>query len=784
MNGTVNGIQLFAMNFSDLDRAMDLRKQKRNAEQGSNNQGQSNPIGDRKRCRDDDGSSMDVDVESSHLLLSHMNTRTSSFGKDQKNSRTGRWSSEEVAFADHLVSAFDQGYLPLPHGVKLNEFLGDMLLCKSSRLTKKMKNAKLSTRSFTLQNILRGTSNENYFSMSALQEHFLISVPSEAMQLELKFNITKMWRTHFSNLCIQVGYDLLDANDWLSSLEDMEKRAFDAEDVVRKARRRRMGLALRHDVGQTANTGVFFSGIPARDASVSPPALTTSCDAFPTSTTNSTYNQAILPRYHNEEAMKRETIESGNNTVRVDNDTVDFLENVLDDAPSRLTRSLSEEDLSICLQDFADPLTMVPSAEQKAASNNFACGPFVEKVIRYIEKHNLPFQYVDVWVPSYSVNEQSTATEGNNKANEELRLYHAGYMTRTDIDTELSANLNEFGAYSTHFSFMAGKGLPGRVYTSGEPAWDDNINNADPHIFERVGGARVYGLRTAVGIPLTTPVVGRIVLSLYSTSRVPQDEEQLKCYCSDFDRWTPEPKWKLVIDLGEGKSSQPESIELAKSTQGASSNSKTEEELEQRIASLLGHQMPVDNSQTDGCMVQHYMSLRLLLLRSQDRRTNQESEMLDVIKKSFHGYSQHNKRNDAELASLLVKDWVFLYASNQPASSMSLPEVRAPTQQAYKSHVMHPPPVETKCRSGVPTTMPSALLSLHLSSVANQSTSLDRPQHSFFSFPGVDSLGSGDPTKLVHRRHTFEDPRTKGEGSCDSVPGDHEESTPTVVPET
>lgn len=779
MNGTVNGIQLFAMNFSDLDRAVDLRKQKRNSEQANNLKNPNNSDGDRKRGRDDDDGSLDIDVESSHLLLSHMNTRTSSFGKDHKNSRTGRWSSEEVAFADHLVSAFDQGYLPLPHGVKLNEFLGDMLLCKSSRLTKKMKNAKLSTRSFTLQNILRGTSNENYLSMSALQDHFLLSIPSEPMQLELKFNMTKMWRTHFSNLCIQVGYDLLDANDWLSSLEDMEKRASDAEEVVRKARRRRMGLALRQDVGHTANVGVFFSGVPARDASISPPALTTSSSEIsPGSSINSTYNQPIPTHTPNDGLLKKKIIEPENHVMKVDNDTVDFLENVLDDPPSR-PRSLSEEDLSICLQDLTDPLTLV-SSEQSKPSNNFACGPFVEKVIRYIEKHNLPFQYVDVWVPSYSAKQQASSTE-NNTAQEELRLYHAGFMTRTDIDTELSANLNEFGVYSTHFSFTPGKGLPGRVYTSGEPAWDDNISNADPHIFERVGGARVYGLCTAVGIPLTTPVVGRIVLSLYSTSRVPQDEAQLKCYCNDFDRWTPEPKWKLVIDLGEGKSPESESIA---STKVVSSNSTVDDDLEQQIASLLGHQMPVSESEAGGSMVQHYMSLRLLLLRSDDRRTNAEKEMLDVIKKSFHGYSQDKTRNDAELASLLVRDWIFLFASNQTAPSMSLPQSRVPPQQAYQSHVMQPTSMKTECRTGVPTTMPSTLVSLHLAPGINQSTQLSASQRHVVSFPGVESLGSGDPTKLVHRCHSFEGRGVKGEGSHDSVGTDHEDNTPTVVPET
>jgi len=62
--------------------------------------------------------------------------------------RTGRWTGEETAYCDKLIHFFEQGALPIPDGIKLNDFLSNMLKSKQSRLTKKMKNAKLSSRQY------------------------------------------------------------------------------------------------------------------------------------------------------------------------------------------------------------------------------------------------------------------------------------------------------------------------------------------------------------------------------------------------------------------------------------------------------------------------------------------------------------------------------------------------------------------------------------------------------------------------------------------------------------
>jgi bHLH-MYC and R2R3-MYB transcription factors N-terminal len=305
-----------------------------------------------------------------------------------------------------------------------------------------------------------------------------------------------------------------------------------------------------------------------------------------------------------------------------------------------------------------------------------------------METENVPFEHVDVWVPSYL---------DNTKA-ETLRLFHAGHATRPDIDSTIATKLCEYGAYSTNFSFAPGVGLPGRVYTSGQPTWERKVNEADPTRFERAGGAQVYGVKTAIGIPLEAPVVGRIVLALYSSAEIHEDQHLLQRYSDAFSKWTPEPKWKVEIELGaferqattdasntavvgqvhsnnqlRTKSDVPSAFSTVTphnteiTPSGSASRPDTvatplscDHDIEHRIASILGDHMPDRDSNS---MLQHFMCLRLLLLRSHDRRSSNDNETLDIIKKSYQAYSKDNRRSSAELASLLVRDWMFLSPS-------------------------------------------------------------------------------------------------------------------------
>jgi hypothetical protein len=322
--------------------------------------------------------------------------------------------------------------------------------------------------------------------------------------------------------------------------------------------------------------------------------------------------------------------------------------------------------------------------------------------------------------------DDGNASSGNGDDPSKLRLFPAGHVTRSDLDATLKAQLDEYGLYSTNFSFAPGHGLPGRVYTSGEASWECRIDCADPHLFERAGGASVYGVKTAVGIPMVADGIGTIVVAMYSTYDLEEDTLMLNKFVEDFKKWTPEPKWKLVIDLGSptvkpskpvpppsrmvhfvhGKPEQgnlkpapvvssfhptasvPATMPTASAaalwmpthsaptvptatmihhphtvkTEPAKSfnpDANLEDDEEERIASLLGDHMPISGGPSAD-LLPHFMSLRLLLLRNKSHRAPPEIEKLDILKRSFRGYSKDNRRSGSELAALLAKDWMYL----------------------------------------------------------------------------------------------------------------------------
>ena len=204
----------------------------------------------------------EIQTESTYLLVNHAASTSSNCeggGGTNDCYRTGRWTEEEMVFVDYLIDTYDRGVLPLTVGIRLNDFLCSLLLCKASRLTKKMKNAKLSVRAYVL--IPRSsTTSLDVKTLSKLQENFLNSITEEHVRYELRFE--KSWRTNLSNLCVQIGCTLCDATVWFTSLESMDNRAALAYENIRRARRHQMGIALKTDVG--ASNGVFFSNKPVR----------------------------------------------------------------------------------------------------------------------------------------------------------------------------------------------------------------------------------------------------------------------------------------------------------------------------------------------------------------------------------------------------------------------------------------------------------------------------------------------------------------------------------------
>ena len=386
--------------------------------------------------------------------------------------RTGRWTNEEMALCDKLILKFGTGELPVMDGVKLNEFLGAMLKSKQSRLTKKMKNAKLSSKSFRrtvgcLSNI------EEAKQFSELEEAFFAAITDQQERAEIKFHMQKEWREQLSRVCGSIGQSL-DADNWLSSVEEMDRRASQAKDAARMARRKMMmGVALRTDA-RNPDVGIFI------------------------------------------EKTALETQESLSNTIGEEKEMDEILAFLNEEKSHHL------------------------SSDEQGKSSHLQSAPFLSKAIAYIQRHNVPFEHIDLWVPSF-------VPSGSADQEPICRLCYAGSATveclvpedmsksRT-ITAEESFNFLTFGDYSQKFSFDVGCGLPGRVYESGRPTWEQSVHNSPHNNFERCGGALQWGIKTVVGIPIASPNVGRIVVTLYSGFDRQKDEELVGRLSEEFTR--------------------------------------------------------------------------------------------------------------------------------------------------------------------------------------------------------------------------------------------------------
>ncbi|KAL3909752.1 MAG: hypothetical protein SGILL_007961 [Bacillariaceae sp.] len=522
--------------------------------------------------------------------------------------RTGRWTTEEMAYCDKLIAKFESGELPISAGIKLNEFLGSMLKSKQSRLTKKMKNAKLSSRTFQ-RNAGGVTSDAEAREFSELEDLFFQSISDQQDRAEIKFHMQKEWREQFSLYCSSINQPL-DADQWLGSVEEMDRRSSQARDAARMAKRKlMMGFALRTDC-RNPDQGVF--------------------------------------------------IEKTHSDVRVA-ERPEGLEDDFDEQ-QEILNLLAEEAKQVNSQDINGKSSLLHSA------------PFLAKTMAYMQRHNVPFEHVDIWVPSFV----PTNEEANLGASNSCRLCFAGSATldervnedgksKSPIKQEDQFNLYAFGDYSQKFSFDVGCGLPGRVYESGRPTWEQSVQNAPHHHFERCGGALQWGIKTVVGIPIASPNVGHVVIVLYSTSDRPKDQELVGRLSEEFTRLMPSPKWKLVVDVGEAEH-PPVQDNASASVAGdmldsASDNAKQggRDPRVDEIVSLLGELMPSDPNSALAPYLSGFMSLRLLLLKPS--RSPDEEDRARTMLDSYTSYAQGG-RSKSDIGVMLARDYMYLAQSN------------------------------------------------------------------------------------------------------------------------
>lgn len=551
--------------------------------------------------------------------------------------RSGRWTKEEMIYVDELIAAFERGEFPLENGMKLNDFLSGILKSKQSRLTKKMKNAKLSARSFqrTYGYIFDPEKARNF---SMLEESFFHSVQCHQERAEIKFHMQKEWREIFSAYCLSIG-QTLDANAWLSSVEEMDRRDNRAKDAARMAKRK---LMMGNVVGNGHKN--YYNG--------------TSDSPTNGSDTNQVSNVNI-------------------NNVRNPIMTNQSPYGVLDEPKSGVIGK------NIYLEN-QNGLINKPTVDRKDSS----ALPFLSRVIQYIQQHNVPFEHVDAWVPSF-VPGSSKTTGVNGVASPLCRLCYAGSISATSVvsidgmtqplSSKEQYNLKEFADYSEKFSFDVGCGLPGRVYQSGVPTWEQSVQNAPPIHFERSKGANQWGIKTVVGIPVPSPNVGRIVITLYSLFDRIKNQDLVVRLCDELTRLSPCPRWKLVIELGEEIRQEPEvdnnameRISESRDYQGDEIAPKDSKDSRiHDVVSLLGEYMPSDPSSPLASYIPGFMAMRLMMLKPS--WTEIEKELVHTLVASYSSYLATG-RSKGEVAVLLARDCMFLVQQqNQPQSNALSP---------------------------------------------------------------------------------------------------------------
>ncbi|KAL3791761.1 hypothetical protein HJC23_007528 [Cyclotella cryptica] len=611
-------------------------------------------------------------------------------GYDLHTPRTGRWAPAEISFRDALVSHFLAGSLPLRNDYKLLDFLSDILKSKQSRLTKKMKHANLSMQHYSYASGY--LFKQDAVELSRLEQEFICSLPNQE-QREIKFHMSRLWRDHLADR-LTISTIPFDPKKWIESVDCLEKRLAEKQEMDRIVKRRiLMGKAW--SVDSKREEGVFIDGLED-DVDVD-------FDSFISSLATDTGEGGALV--------------GGAEMKRVYSSFVNGSEQNHTNAASSGTSVTSDEDYSTSLKgEISHDRRLSAHLHSSSSEPNFRfAAPFLAWIISYIERSNLPFEHVDIWCPSSlqsatcSMIEPSLSTLGSGvNVPPNCRLYFAGSASSSRqmipanngdlvhsksfqstllpvaMTSEEIESLSLFGHYSEKFSFSNGCGMPGRVFRSGLPEWEQYVSNASPSLFERRGGAIQFGIQTAVAVPLRSSNVGRIVLVLYSRCDRERDDLLVEKIMKDVQAMNPSPRYKLIVDMGDGNAvggpttasaaaaaatnvgvSPIDSHQSKGTSSGVPPKSQTSnisqlsDEPKDKIRALisfLGENMPSNDTSPLSSQLHNIMSLRLVLLRT--NRTREENHLVDSMLILFESYLSAN-RSATDTTLMLARDFAF-----------------------------------------------------------------------------------------------------------------------------
>lgn len=723
------------MSFVEIDHAQRLSSFKSGGSSGDG--GLVNGAG--KRNRDEGTSGIGASLASSSSNSNDNMTANEQY-YDPSVPRTGRWTDEEIAFRDTLITHFLEGSLPLPNGLKLIDFLSDMLKSKQSRLTKKMKHAKLSAKHFFLDSGNLGTDVTKATTLSNLESSFYNSISDPIERSEIKFHMHHRWRDHVAERCncLRIAFD---GCEWIKSVEKMEHRVSIGKNKSRMVRRRfMMGKAMETDVGDSA-PGVFIDQNYEGD-------LLGVGDGVGGATGNEDFDFDLV--------MSALEGEGGGATTDMQSAYMslvggDSFHAASESGMARRLLSLTHPSSEVS-QLMSASSSNVPQYRPSSSEPNFRfAAPFLAWITSYMERNGIPFEHVDIWVPSSSMPFQdptgASAPQppmGSGSQGTVMRLCFAGSaslgsqvvgqpdavasaLTLGKVGVSAAAtvplssdeieSLSLFGSYSEKFSFSNGSGLPGRVFQSGVPAWEQFIANAPPALFERRGGAMQFGIKTALGLPIKSPNVGRIVCVMYSKHNRDKSDELVGKLLMDIQSMNPCPRLKLVVEMGNANDAnavnngssvgtgfvglnQPMEFSTGgidqSITQYSSLVQKKAMNVDQiksgqikKLISFLGENMPSDHTTQLGQQVHSIMSLRLILLRT--NRTPDEEHLVDSLLVLFESYLSAG-RTSIDTTLMLARDFAFHSSHVQQMSMMnnlSIQQNSSPLLQSVPEQTQH-----------------------------------------------------------------------------------------------
>ena len=558
--------------------------------------------------------------------LSPTTTADSDFDNLFCSDRTGRWFPEEVAYLSALTDAFDSGMVLIMDGTKLHDFLANMLKCKLSRLTKKFKKANF-TRGYTIRRekdfddirfkSIRKKLADTFSSFVSAQAH-------DCTRSQLRLLSSAQWKKYLVEFYTeQLGKSI----DNLAGLDDYRRSV---EELDRLIQRHEEEFKKRRKLDVTSRRSISIEDVP----SLAAPRLEAAKTAA---------------RFESAHPQNKQASE--------------FTAEPIDDDFLLLWGIREEEDVDAVVTD--DEFN---SYSSDTDSSSQQVHPFLSKLEEYLSKNTSPFDYAEVWLPILD--------QGN------ARLVCGGCVVTASCHS--SAPLLKFAEVSSRTVFEAGVGIPGRTFSTGRSCWEQAVQYAQSSHFLRVESAGRYGIQTAVGIPIECEAVGTLVVCFFSRANLNKDDALIARLWKDLSSLNSVSQWALDSKGGENLDLLDTSFDYAEKVNTESNKlpsafprdiSETNVVMEcnpervsrelskHNLLALLTEQIPLTNTSStteEVNILNGFMLLRMLLLRSESSLNAQDLEIVQVICASYQLYAKMNKWSRSELAQMTVREFLFL----------------------------------------------------------------------------------------------------------------------------